>query len=98
MDLETQKKVSAARLARISYAPFDGNSTIESEVKRANALIENGHMSPFSHLGSPDDVVGSVMQTGKKSVQPLWKNKHLHAHFDGWISGRMLIENEHVPG
>jgi len=59
LDLELQKKISAARCARVSYFLFDGKtSTSESDVKLCEKLSSSGHWSPFEHvaqaLGTPE--------------------------------------------
>ena len=41
--------VSGARCARISYRPFDGETSDEADVERATKLWEAGHRSPFDH-------------------------------------------------
>lgn len=44
-------KLSVARCARVSYAPFDGNGSIEKEIQRYE-LLKNAdpiHASPFEH-------------------------------------------------
>lgn len=44
-------KLSAARSARISYAPFDGNPSYEREFERYNLLVKSDrvHASPLEH-------------------------------------------------
>lgn len=43
-------KVSAARCARVSYAPFGESETnIEKDLELGNRLLESKHMSPFEH-------------------------------------------------
>jgi hypothetical protein len=41
--------VSGARCARISYRPFEGETSDEADVERATKLWEAGHRSPFDH-------------------------------------------------
>ena len=48
-NLESLELISAARCARVSYAPIDGNADISRELERANKLAHSGHMSPFEH-------------------------------------------------
>lgn len=44
------QKLSVARCARVSYAPFDGNEPdLEKDIKRHDRLERNGHWSPFEH-------------------------------------------------
>ncbi len=53
LDLETRKKISAARCARVSYSLFDGKtSDIASDIKLCERLSSSGHWSPFEHVAS----------------------------------------------
>jgi hypothetical protein len=50
LDLETKKKISAARCARVSYSLFDGKkSDISSDLRLCEKLSSSGHWSPFEH-------------------------------------------------
>lgn len=50
LSLDMQKKISAARCARVSYKLFDGEtSNIESDLRLCDKLISLGHWSPFEH-------------------------------------------------
>ena len=51
LPLDDLKKISVARCARVSYAPFDGNASYEKEFQRYE-LLRNAvpfHASPFEH-------------------------------------------------
>ncbi len=51
IDIETKKKVSTARCARVSYKLFDGKvSNIEADIKLHDRLSSSGHWSPFEHV------------------------------------------------
>lgn len=53
-DLETLKKISSARCARISYVPFDGNGSVEKELERYSKLASIPlHASPMEHVAHP---------------------------------------------
>lgn len=54
---DTLSRLSAARCARVSYAPFDGDASHEAEIKRSGHLLRSGHWSPFEHqaYASPGD-------------------------------------------
>lgn len=41
--------LSAARCARASYKPFDGNASLADEFNRSASLKAAGHWSPFEH-------------------------------------------------
>lgn len=50
LDLDQQKKISAARCARVSYKLFDGkDSNIDADINICEKLISSGHWSPFEH-------------------------------------------------
>jgi hypothetical protein len=56
LDLETRKKMSAARCARVSYSLFDGKtSDISSDLKLCERLSSSGHWSPFEHVAQALD-------------------------------------------
>jgi hypothetical protein len=79
--------ISAARCARISYAPFDGDGSIEKELERYKLLVGSKpmHASPVEHQASPD-----VFKRSK------WQNRSLHGNFVGWIQWRKLLETRHA--
>ena len=83
-------KLSAARCARISYKPFNGDSTTEAELNRYNLLVtdERVHASPLEHQAKPDfrDELGN------------WEHSDLHGNLTGWIQHRKLIPNEVYHG
>lgn len=81
-DGETLAKISAARCARISYSPFDGNASTEAELERFEKL--NGipkHASPMEHQAYPD---------------PKHQLPHLHGNLRGWVQFRKTIPHESV--
>lgn len=89
--LQVLKKVSTARSARISYAPFDGNGDIEKEIARHDALVVSQpvHASPAEHQATPDEY-HERMET--------WVSPHLHGNLTGWVQYRKTLPNEYVPG
>lgn len=93
LSLDTLKKISAARCARISYAPFDGNPTIERELERYSELISGDrvHASPVEHQASPD-----VFEThGGVGYAAGWQFEHLAGNLGpGWIQYRKTIPGE----
>lgn len=69
--------ISAARCARISYTPFDGNSNVIAELERAHKLKNYPvHASPFEHQA----LVDNNLQFSKN-----WGN------FYGWVQNRTTI-------
>lgn len=56
LDIETKKKVSAARCARVSYSLFNGKtSDIDSDLRLCEKLSSSGHWSPFEHVAQALD-------------------------------------------
>ena len=54
LDLESKKKVSVARCARVSYRLHDGGlSPVEKDIQLHDDLLEDGHFSPFEHQATP---------------------------------------------
>jgi len=79
-------KISAARCARISYKPFDGNASLSRELERYDSLVtaDRVHASPLEHQATPDthdDDWG-------------WDSPHLHGNLTGYIQFRKTIPNE----
>lgn len=89
--LEMMLKLSTARCARLSYAPFDGNGDYDSEVKRYEKLVVSSpvHASPAEHQATPD----SCADSGRTQV---WGNPSKWGNFYGWVQHRKLIANEAV--
>jgi hypothetical protein len=90
---ETARKVSAARCARISYAPFDGDGSVEKELQRYAQLVESWpvHASPVEHQATPDHLVYPTLE------DEAWANPHQHRNFRGWRQFRSMIEHETTP-
>lgn len=74
-------KISAARCARISYKPFDGDASYQRELERHDMLVTSKrvHASPLEHQARPDPSYGSM---------------HLHGNLPGWIQYRKTVPNE----
>jgi hypothetical protein len=93
-DTETLKKISVARCARLTIKPFDGDGSIEKELKRYSLLMESRpvHASPAEHIATPDVWlnVDTYHETGK------WKYEHEHGNFTGWRQFRKQIEHNTV--
>lgn len=53
LPIETLKKVSAARCARVSYLTHDGKRDIEKDIELCERLLHDRHMSPFEHVATP---------------------------------------------
>ena len=85
-------KISAARCARISYKPFDGDASYERELERYNMLVNSDrvHASPTEHQATPD--ILSPLPRGRSGFS--WHHPELHGNLKGWIQARKLIPNE----
>ena len=82
-------KLSVARVARVSYAPFDGNPKIEAERARHDMLLDHGHMSPFMHQGRQGQWYvdsSSDEEEGDRSGN----------FCQGWTQYRKLIPGENI--
>lgn len=88
---ELARRVSAARCARISYAPFDGNPSLEAELDRFNKLVgtQPVHASPVEHQATPDT---QIREFGGYE----WAHPHEHRNFRGWRQFRAMIPAETV--
>lgn len=53
LPLETRKRASAARCARVSYLTHDGARDIEKDVQLCERLLQDRHLSPFEHVAAP---------------------------------------------
>lgn len=82
-------KLSAARCARISYKPFNGDASLEAEFKRYELLVsdERVHASPLEHQACPDTTLDGN-----------WNNPDLHGNLSGWIQHRKMVPNEVYRG
>lgn len=89
--LPIYQKVSAARCARISYAPFDGDGSIEKELERFNSLVVNWpvHASPVEHQATPDEWLSKANFGDGR-----WLSPHQHRNFRGWCQFRSMIKDE----
>ncbi len=103
------RRVSAARCARISYKPFDGDASYEKELERYNMLVTSDrvHASPLEHQATPDTKSFASVQYEMKPNQighqdwvrnEVWDNPHLHGNLEGWIQARKLVPNEAYRG
>ena len=100
-------KISAARCARISYKPFDGDASYERELERYDSLVTADlvHASPLEHQATPDKMctydtnIFDKTNDGLTPIETLefyvaGRNPELHGNLDGWIQYRKTIPNE----
>lgn len=53
LDVETRKRISAARCARVSYLTHEGRRKIEKDLELYERLKSDRHLSPFEHVATP---------------------------------------------
>lgn len=82
-------RVSAARCARISYAPFEGANGILADLERFEKLMNSGliHASPMEHQATPDE---------EDLIEGRWVHPTQHGNFHGWRQFRKMIPGEAV--
>lgn len=101
-------KISAARCARISYKPFDGDASYERELERYDSLVKSDrvHASPLEHQATPDTlshcklykVDDRGLRTEILGQGTNWSMPHLHSNLDGWIQYRKTVPGEAIRG
>jgi hypothetical protein len=81
--------ISSARCARVSYKSFETglNSLPKDDIELCEKLITSGHLSPFDHAATADDVYYDDYQMGR-----LWCAPKQHRHLYGWIPYRVQVE------
>lgn len=96
---ELLNMVSAARCARISYKPFDGNAAYRAEFNRYNMLVSSDrvHASPLEHQAYGDEQIAyhSEYADGTLDDGFSWKNPEFHGNLTGYVQARKLVPNEH---
>jgi thymidylate synthase ThyX len=58
LPLETRKRISAARCARVSYLTHEGRREIEKDLELYERLKSDRHLSPFEHVATPANDAG----------------------------------------
>lgn len=88
------RMISAARCARVSYAPHDGTKgSVEADLNRAQHLLSARpmHAVPFEHQATPDALLwDDIAQT------EFWTNANLHGNFHGWVQHRQMLAGNAV--
>ncbi|OWZ90497.1 hypothetical protein B9J07_28065 [Sinorhizobium sp. LM21] len=104
------KKLSVARSARISYAPFDGDASIERELERYDLLVGSSplHASPTEHQATPDSLstyrrqvktfeLGELAQWQSVSEGNEFNHPELAGNLGpGWIQYRKTLAGEYI--
>lgn len=90
-DIETVRKVSVARCARVSYKSFETRreSTLEEDVALYAKLLSAHplHASPAEHQATPD------VQLGLNGHYQ-WQHRDEWGNFTGWRQFRKMLPNE----
>lgn len=88
--VDTCKKISAARCARVSYNNHDGTATDpEKDIALHDRLLVDQpiHASPAEHQATPDF---------KLNHRGMWMNPKRHGNLHGWQQYRKFLENENM--
>lgn len=72
---------SAGKCARTSYLTQDGRRSLQEDIRLAESLLANGHMSPFQHPARPRENGDPAGSNGNYSTV--------------WTQLRKTLENEH---
>lgn len=105
----TINKISAARCARISYKPFNGDGSYEAELDRYDSLVtaDRVHASPLEHQATPDTQMYVFKEFYNNDSEPNpfedygehdWRNPEQHGNLTGYIQARKLVPNERYEG
>lgn len=89
---EEDRRVSAARCARLSYKPFDcAHADRQADIDLFYKLLIDRpvHASPAEHQATPDEFVTA----GRGGF---WRQPNLHGNLTGWIQFRKTLPNEAV--
>jgi Thymidylate synthase complementing protein len=92
-------RISAARCARTTYLSLmtQKPSTVEEDLRLANRLLADRHLSPFEHQATPDTPVrGSPREPGDEGQIIGFYKPHLHGNLPGWIQFRKTIPGEAI--
>jgi thymidylate synthase ThyX len=85
--VEFWNMVSCSRCARVSYDKHNDDEPLDSTIKRAERLIESGHLSPFEHVATP--LSPEMLEDGAGDIDQIYIG-----NFRGWVQARKLIPNE----
>lgn len=90
---EILNMISAARCARISYKPFNGDASYEKELERYEMLVSSDrvHASPTEHQATPD---AWVEPHNPYEGRAHWEKPRLHGNLTGYVQFRKTVPNE----
>lgn len=96
--IELQRRVSAARCARVSYKTFDGGTpTVEADLKLFDKLAAGRplHASPLEHQAMALHGSGGVKHPA--GGEPIWHEssiRYYQRNFRGWLQYRAFWEDQ----
>jgi thymidylate synthase ThyX len=95
--LDILRKISVARCARLTIKPFDGDGSIDKELKRYDLLMVSKpvHASPAEHIATPDVPAEYGFSLDFPSIAS-WENQHEHGNFYGWRQFRKMIPDNTI--
>ena len=91
-DVETLKKISVARCARVSYLRHNNVGDIEKDIELHDRLAVSGHWSPFEHVAKPIHI--DDWESGKFNFMQDEKYNIWSGNFNGWLQYRKTFANE----
>lgn len=94
-DCREQCLISVGRVARVSYLKHDDVSTVEDDIKRAEKMLLNGHMSPFEHAARPMTDLEVSRYWTLDATQQI--GRPVLGNFTGWVQFRKTLPNESDP-
>ncbi len=88
LSIQTQRKISVARCARVSYLAHDGARSIDKDLKLFNKLVAAGipHLSPLEHVATPSG----------ESTSNFKNFKQLRYYYENNILGSLEQINSYV--
>lgn len=97
--IETLRKISVARCARVSYMTHEGKRpTIEEDLALYERLVgaHPMHASPAEHQATPDEILPECEGPYDEWRVTRWKWPWLHGNFRGWIQFRKTLPGENI--
>lgn len=97
VDLETAKRVSVARCARVSYRSLEDPekvTTLKEDLALCERLIGSVpmHASPAEHQATPDFLINRSRQDDPWPGD--YANRNQHGNFVGWVQHRKMLPRE----
>ncbi len=91
LSIETQRKISVARCARVSYLAHDGTRSIDKDLKLFNKLATASipHLSPLEHIATPSKETTSNFRNFRQ-LRHFYENNDLDSleKLDNYVSSQ----------